>query len=482
MIRGTVHMPRKRAVRTEYRRWHVRKHPDTGAARGAAGGHARTQGRGAEVRRADALVAPGDGRSVRQVRGFLHPGPDTVRGRPRGFRGTGLASVDPAAYPEREGKPARARGHAAGPARRAAPAGSGTSSRRASARGTPAAAPWGRRTGRVPVTSGRNRCPGRPTGRRGRPSCGSAGGRCGTRRPTGRPSSPTRRTPDGRAVRPTAGSSAGTGPRSGPPRDGGGRTRTGRRIRGRWSPRRAGAGGPAPPRLRGFPGTGARPSRRRGGPRPAGQRPPPSREGARALPGAAGMPRPAAPPAAPRAAPGPTGRLWGVTHRHVRRDRLHADPRRFTGAVLRFPDGALPREREAIAESVTGGFRVVTHDGHRMAGQRIRPCGGANRARVRSSSVQRVYGRFEQKYGTHGDKTRTKMERLLNGDPRHMKFYKYRGRGRLVLLPYVVRNIIAHSGTNSNEMDQEGNELRQAIGLLKEWVGRTNGTAQTGSG
>ncbi len=101
------------------------------------------------------------------------------------------------------------------PARRAAPAGCGTSSRRASARSTPAAAPWGRRTGRDPVTSGRNRFRGRPTGRRGRPSCGSAGGRCGTRRPTGRPSSPTRRTPDGGAVRPTAGSSAGTGPRSG---------------------------------------------------------------------------------------------------------------------------------------------------------------------------------------------------------------------------------------------------------------------------
>ena len=57
-----------------------------------------------KVRRANALVAPGDGRSVRQVRGFLHPGPDTVRGWLREFRGTGLASVDPAAYPEREGK------------------------------------------------------------------------------------------------------------------------------------------------------------------------------------------------------------------------------------------------------------------------------------------------------------------------------------------------------------------------------------------
>ncbi len=62
-----------------------------------------------KVRRANALVAPGDGKSVRQVRGFLYLDPDTVRGWPPGFGGTGLAPVDPAAYPEREGKPARAR-------------------------------------------------------------------------------------------------------------------------------------------------------------------------------------------------------------------------------------------------------------------------------------------------------------------------------------------------------------------------------------
>ncbi len=62
-----------------------------------------------KVRRANALVAPGDGRSVRQVCRFLYLDPDTVRGWPRGFRRTGLASVDPAAYPEREGKLTRAR-------------------------------------------------------------------------------------------------------------------------------------------------------------------------------------------------------------------------------------------------------------------------------------------------------------------------------------------------------------------------------------
>ncbi len=58
----------------------------------------------------------------------------------------------------------------------------------------------------------------------------------------------------------------------------------------------------------------------------------------------------------------------GVMHRHVTRDRFHADPRRFTEAIFRFFDETLPREWEAIAESVTGSFRVVTHDGHRMAG------------------------------------------------------------------------------------------------------------------
>ncbi len=57
-----------------------------------------------KVRRANALVALDDGKSVRQVCEFLYLDPDTVRGWLRGFRRTGLASVDPAAYPEREGK------------------------------------------------------------------------------------------------------------------------------------------------------------------------------------------------------------------------------------------------------------------------------------------------------------------------------------------------------------------------------------------
>jgi len=79
------------------------------------------------------------------------------------------------------------------------------------------------------------------------------------------------------------------------------------------------------------------------------------------------------PPYAPHL--NPTERLWGVMHRHVRRNRFHADLRQFTEAILHFFDGTLPGEREAIAESVTDSFRVITHDGYRMAA-RPRPCGG----------------------------------------------------------------------------------------------------------
>jgi len=77
----------------------------------------------------------------------------------------------------------------------------------------------------------------------------------------------------------------------------------------------------------------------------------------------------------------------------VTRNRFHADPRRFTGAVLRFPDGTLPREREAIAESVTGGLRVITHDGYRMAAWRHgRGHAAADQAlKCGSNPVHRVY-------------------------------------------------------------------------------------------
>ena len=55
-------------------------------------------------------------------------------------------------------------------------------------------------------------------------------------------------------------------------------------------------------------------------------------------------------------------------HRHVRRNRFHADFRQFTEAIFRFFNETLPREREAFADAVTDNFRVITHDGYRMVG------------------------------------------------------------------------------------------------------------------
>ena len=82
-----------------------------------------------------------------------------------------------------------------------------------------------------------------------------------------------------------------------------------------------------------------------------------------------------------------------------------------------------------------------------------------------------LYGKFEQKHGTSGKKTREPMMELVNGCRDHMKPYTERGVERLDPLPYAVRNILAHSGTNPNSLDQEGVELRRSIELLTTWVG-----------
>ena len=81
-----------------------------------------------------------------------------------------------------------------------------------------------------------------------------------------------------------------------------------------------------------------------------------------------------------------------------------------------------------------------------------------------------LYGRFEQKHGTSGRKTREAMLELVNDCREHMKPYIERGEERKDPLPYAVRNILAHSGTNPNTLDKEGVELRKAIGLLQAWV------------
>ena len=39
-------------------------------------------------------------------------------------------------------------------------------------------------------------------------------------------------------------------------------------------------------------------------------------------------------------------------------------------------------------------------------------------------------------------------------------------------MPYAVRNILAHSGHNPNTLDANGNELRTAVDLLRQWTGK----------
>lgn len=82
-----------------------------------------------------------------------------------------------------------------------------------------------------------------------------------------------------------------------------------------------------------------------------------------------------------------------------------------------------------------------------------------------------LYGKFEQKHRTSGSKTRDKMMRLVKGDPQRMKPYTERGKQTMEPLPYAVRNILAHTGTNPNTLDQDGNDLKTSIELLRGWVG-----------
>ena len=92
-----------------------------------------------------------------------------------------------------------------------------------------------------------------------------------------------------------------------------------------------------------------------------------------------------------------------------------------------------------------------------------------------------LYGQFEGQYlegksqRKPGPKTREKMEALVNGDRKYQKRIKVEKQGgkvevELQPLPYAVRNILAHLGTNINKLDEEGVELKTSIDLLRSWV------------
>ena len=81
------------------------------------------------------------------------------------------------------------------------------------------------------------------------------------------------------------------------------------------------------------------------------------------------------------------------------------------------------------------------------------------------------YGRFQQKYGlVKGKDTREKMMELVGDKAECLKPYIEHGRWKRYPLPYAVRNILSHVGSNPNQLDAEGKDLQKAIQLLKSWI------------
>ena len=82
-----------------------------------------------------------------------------------------------------------------------------------------------------------------------------------------------------------------------------------------------------------------------------------------------------------------------------------------------------------------------------------------------------LYGQFEGKYQlTKHEQTKAKMEALLNGDEKYLKPYYTNGKWEPYPLPVAVRHIFAHSGNNPNRLDQNGEDLRTSIELLRSWL------------
>ena len=80
-----------------------------------------------------------------------------------------------------------------------------------------------------------------------------------------------------------------------------------------------------------------------------------------------------------------------------------------------------------------------------------------------------LYGRFEQEHKTKGPKTKAKMMDLVDGDSRYLKDIITEG-GKVFEqpLPYGVRNILAHKGTDPNTLEKD--DIRTSIELLESWV------------
>ena len=82
-----------------------------------------------------------------------------------------------------------------------------------------------------------------------------------------------------------------------------------------------------------------------------------------------------------------------------------------------------------------------------------------------------LYGKFEQKYGlVKGRDFTAKMTELLGDSTEGFKDYTSRGQRKKLPLPYAVRQILFHSGNNTNKLDPEGEDLIRSINLLKQWI------------
>ena len=64
----------------------------------------------------------------------------------------------------------------------------------------------------------------------------------------------------------------------------------------------------------------------------------------------------------------PIERLWGVMHRQVTHNRCYPDFHQFAEAIFGFFDRTLPENWHTIRSTVTDNFRVITHDQFRLIG------------------------------------------------------------------------------------------------------------------
>ena len=83
-----------------------------------------------------------------------------------------------------------------------------------------------------------------------------------------------------------------------------------------------------------------------------------------------------------------------------------------------------------------------------------------------------LYGRFEERFECeNGKQTKRKMDEFIKGNRDYLKRIMDRSNlPRLHPLPYAVRNILAHKGRSRNKIDDNGEEIRTSIKLLKEWL------------